>query len=220
MRTPKPLPRKPCAGARRRPSPCRSISPTLTPSTSQSRPPGRIWARFTGSSTARSAAPSEPAPPPRLPASLPANLAGPSLLARHAVSDMRRVGWGRIVHVSTGLVEDGFPANAAYGAAKSGLHGLTRFMSRELARAGIFTNLVMAGFTPAGKPFPAEIGALAAEAAATKRVTEPDDVARAIVFLCSSANSNITGELVRVDGHFLAPLAQGAHTRKDRLRGP
>ena len=150
----------------------------------------------------------ETAPPQRFVDSVAANLVGPYLLARQAVSDMRRVDWRRIVHVSTGLVEDGFPANAAYGAAKSGLHGLTRFMSRELARAGIFTNLVRAGFTPAGKPFPPEIVALAADAAATKRVTEPDDVARAIVFLCSSANSNITGELVRVDGHFLAPLTQ------------
>jgi Enoyl-(Acyl carrier protein) reductase len=51
---------------------------------------------------------------------------------------------GCIVHVSTGLVEDGFPMHVAYGAAKAGLHGLTRFMSRELARAGILTNVVMA----------------------------------------------------------------------------
>jgi NAD(P)-dependent dehydrogenase (short-subunit alcohol dehydrogenase family) len=33
----------------------------------------------------------------------------------------------------------GFPANVSYGAAKAGRHGLTRFMSRELARAGILT---------------------------------------------------------------------------------
>jgi 3-oxoacyl-[acyl-carrier protein] reductase len=148
----------------------------------------------------------ETTPPQRFIESVTANLVGPYLLARRAVADMRAAGWGRIVHVSTGLVEDGSPANVAYGAAKSGLHGMTRFMSRELARAGIFTNVVMAGFTPADRPFPADMLELAANAAATKRVTAPADVARTIVFLCSAANSNTTGELVRVDGHFLAPL--------------
>jgi 3-oxoacyl-[acyl-carrier protein] reductase len=148
----------------------------------------------------------EEAPTDRFVTSVHANLIGPYLLARLAVADMRAQGWGRIVHVSTGLVEDGFPANVAYGAAKSGLHGLTRFMSRELARAGILTNVVMAGFTPADKPIPIAVRQLAASAAATKRVTEPDDVARTIVLLCSEANSNTTGELIRVDGHFLAPL--------------
>jgi 3-oxoacyl-[acyl-carrier protein] reductase len=148
----------------------------------------------------------EEAPTDRFVNSVQANLVGPYLLARLAVGDMRTRGWGRIIHVSTGLVEDGFPANVSYGAAKAGLHGLTRFMSRELARAGILTNVVMAGFTPADKPIPSAVRELAATAAATKRVTQPDDVARTIVFLCSAANSNTTGELIRVDGHFLAPL--------------
>jgi 3-oxoacyl-[acyl-carrier protein] reductase len=148
----------------------------------------------------------ETTPLTRFTDSVAANLVGPYVLARCAVADMRNAGWGRIVNVSTGLVEDGFPANVAYGAAKSGLHGMTRFMSRELARAGILTNVVMAGFTPGDKPITAEMRSLAATAAATKRVTEPDDVARTIVFLCSTANTNTTGEMIRVDGHFLAPL--------------
>ena len=148
----------------------------------------------------------EDVPAQRFVESVAGNLVGPYLLAQKAVADMRRLGWGRIVHVSTGLVEDGFPANVAYGAAKSGLHGMTRFMSRELARAGILTNLVMAGFTPGDKRLPPEVLALAANVAATKRVTQPDEVARTIVFLCSVTNTNMTGEFVRVDGHFLAPL--------------
>jgi NAD(P)-dependent dehydrogenase (short-subunit alcohol dehydrogenase family) len=72
-----------------------------------------------------------------------ANLVGPYLLTRAVVADMRQHGWGRIVHISTGLVEDGFPGGATYLAAKAGLHGLTRVMSRELAAAGILTNIVM-----------------------------------------------------------------------------
>jgi 3-oxoacyl-[acyl-carrier protein] reductase len=94
----------------------------------------------------------ENAPPERFTSSVTANLVGPYLLSRAVVGDMRDRGWGRIVNVSTGLVEDGMPASAPYVSAKAGLHGLTRVMSRELAGSGILTNVVMPGFTPAGRP--------------------------------------------------------------------
>jgi 3-oxoacyl-[acyl-carrier protein] reductase len=147
----------------------------------------------------------ETAPPERFTASVAANLTGPYLLARAVVADMRGRGWGRIVNVSTGLVQDGFPGNVSYIAAKAGLHGLTRVMSRELAASGILTNVVMPGFTPADKPMPPEVIEKAGTAAATRRVSRPDDIARMIVFLCSTANTHTTGEAIRTDGHFLSP---------------
>ncbi|WP_329389285.1 SDR family oxidoreductase [Streptomyces sp. NBC_01351] len=145
------------------------------------------------------------APPDRFASSVAANLVGPYLLARAVVADMRAQHWGRIVNVSTGLVEDGLPHSAPYIAAKSGLHGLTRVMSRELAAEGILTNVVMPGFTPADKHVPPQLLEKAGRAAATQTVTHPDDVARVIVFLCSAANTNTTGEAIRTDGHFLSP---------------
>lgn len=147
----------------------------------------------------------ETAPVERMRASLQANLLGPYLLARAVVAGMRERGWGRIVHLSTGLVEDGQPGGAAYLSAKGGLHGLARTMSRELAPAGILTNVVMAGFTPGGRDLPEEVLGVVRAAAATESETAPEEVARAVVFLCSDANTNITGEMVRVDGHFLTP---------------
>ncbi|GAA4184086.1 3-oxoacyl-[acyl-carrier-protein] reductase [Streptosporangium oxazolinicum] len=147
----------------------------------------------------------ETAPTERFSTSVTANLVGPYLLARAVLADMRASGWGRIVNVSTGLVEDGFPGNVSYVAAKAGLHGLTRVMSRELASAGILTNVVMPGFTPADKTMPQHLLDKAGEAAATKRVSHPDDAARMIVYLCSAANTNTTGEAIRTDGHFLTP---------------
>ena len=89
----------------------------------------------------------ETAPAARFRDSLKANLEGHYLLTQAVVGGMREAGWGRVVHVSTGLVEDGLPGVSAYVTAKAGLHGLTRTMSRELARSGILTNLVMPGFT-------------------------------------------------------------------------
>jgi len=148
----------------------------------------------------------ETAPPARLRRSLRANLEGPYLLSRAVAGAMRARGWGRIVHVSTGLVEDGFAGSTAYTVAKAGLHTLAKVMSCELASSGILTNVVMAGFTPAGKPLPETVIRQGAEAAAIQRVTQPREVAELTVFLCSARNTNITGEAIRADGHFFTPF--------------
>jgi NAD(P)-dependent dehydrogenase (short-subunit alcohol dehydrogenase family) len=138
--------------------------------------------------------------------SVEANLVGHYAVSQAVVGSMREAGWGRIVHLSTGLVEDGFPGSAPYTAAKAGLHGLARTMSRELAGDGIYTNVVMAGFL--GDPaMPEEILDQGRRSAATRRLTSPGDVARLIVFLCSPANGSVTGEAVRADGHFLTIVA-------------
>jgi 3-oxoacyl-[acyl-carrier protein] reductase len=144
----------------------------------------------------------ESVPLERLRASIAANLVGPYALTQAAVASMRARGWGRIVHLSTGLVEDGFPGSSPYTTPKAALHGLTRTMSRELAPAGIFTNLVMGGYIPHGEVPPAVLEQ-ASLSAATGRPTEAWEVANLIVFLCSTANGHITGEAIRADGHFL-----------------
>lgn len=144
----------------------------------------------------------ESVPLDRMRTSVEANLLGQYALTQAAVASMRGSGWGRIVHVSTGLVADGMPGSSAYTTPKAALHGLTRTMSRELASAGIFTNLVMAGFVPHGE-LPAATLQQAGLAAATGRPTEAWEVANVIVFLCSAANGHVTGEAIRADGHFL-----------------
>jgi 3-oxoacyl-[acyl-carrier protein] reductase len=147
----------------------------------------------------------ETAPVQRMRAGVEANLLGHYLMTRAVVGSMRRHGWGRVVHISTGLVEDGLPGSSAYVTAKAGPHGLTRTMSRELASAGILTNLVMAGFVAGDRRIPAEILTTTAAAAATGRTTTATEVANVVVFLCSEANGHVTGELIRADGHFLTP---------------
>ena len=150
--------------------------------------------------------PFESVPLEAIGASVEANLVGQYALSQAVVGSMRRQGWGRIVHVSTGLVEDGFPGSAPYTTPKAGLHGLARTMSRELAVAGIYTNVVMAGFVP-GPAMPPAIVEQGRRSAANGRLTAPADVANVIVFLCSEANGNVTGETLRADGHFLAIAA-------------
>jgi 3-oxoacyl-[acyl-carrier protein] reductase len=149
----------------------------------------------------------ETAPIERFRASLRANLEGQYRLTQLIVRGMRAAGWGRIVHISTGLALDGLPGSSAYVAAKAGLHGLTRTMSRELARDGILTNLVMAGFMAHERRQLSEsVLEQARAAAATGRTTRPEEVASLVAYLCSVANGAVTGELIRADGHFLTPL--------------
>jgi 3-oxoacyl-[acyl-carrier protein] reductase len=120
-----------------------------------------------------------------------------------AIPHMRTRGWGRIVLVSSEVAEIGFPGLAAYGTAKAALHGLCRSLARELGPAGILVNVVMPGLVATEKILQETSEALldrARRRAASGRVSTPEDVASAIVFLASGANGNITGEVVRVTG--------------------
>ncbi len=76
---------------------------------------------------------------------------------------------------------------------------------RELAADGVLTNVVMAGFVPHGE-IPPSLLEQGRRSAATGRLTTPEHVANVIVFLCSESNGAVTGEAVRVDGHFY-PIA-------------
>ena len=140
-------------------------------------------------------------------ASVEANLVGHYALSQAVVGSMRQRRWGRIVHVSTGLVEDGYPGSAPYTTPKAGLHGLARTMSRELADAGIYTNVGDGRLRTRARQMPSAIVEQARRSAATGRLTAAEDVANVIVFLCSQANGNVTGETLRADGHFLAIAA-------------
>ncbi|MGA9101067.1 SDR family NAD(P)-dependent oxidoreductase [Aeromicrobium sp.] len=135
-------------------------------------------------------------------ASVETNLLGTLAVTQQAVASMRRRGWGRVIHLSTGLVEDGFAGSTPYTTAKSALHGLTRTMSRELAATGILVNTVLPGYVPHGHE-PAELLEQVSRSAATRSTTSPADVAALVTYLASPRNGAVTGELIRADGHFL-----------------
>jgi 3-oxoacyl-[acyl-carrier protein] reductase len=138
----------------------------------------------------------------RIEGSVNTNLIGALMLTQAAVASMRRGGWGRVVHLSTGLVEDGLAGSTPYTTPKAGLHGLTRTMSRELASEGILVNTVMPGYVPHGHE-PTELIDQVSRSAATRRPTSPHDVAGLMTYLASPLNGAVTGELIRADGHFL-----------------
>jgi NAD(P)-dependent dehydrogenase (short-subunit alcohol dehydrogenase family) len=133
---------------------------------------------------------------------LRSNLEGAHLAIQAVLPSMRRNQWGRIVNVSSAVAADGYPGAATYGAAKSGLHGLTRTLAKELAPYGILTNVVMPGLTltESVRQSMPEIVEQVAKASPIRHVPSPAEVASVIVFVASAANTTINGEVIRANG--------------------
>jgi 3-oxoacyl-[acyl-carrier protein] reductase len=124
-------------------------------------------------------------------------------LVQAVIPEMRGKGLGRIVFLSSGTVEFGMPGEEAYAAAKAGLHGLARSLARELGSSGILVNVVMPGLTLTEKclqTVPEMVRQAVTGQTPTGRLSSAEDVAKAIVFLSSAANGNITGEILHVSG--------------------
>jgi 3-oxoacyl-[acyl-carrier protein] reductase len=135
--------------------------------------------------------------------SLRVNLEGVFDLTQQTLPLMTASPQPRRVFVSSGTAEHGLPGEEAYAAAKSGLSGLTRCLAREYGPRGVLVNIVMPGLTLTERcraEMPEDLRDTVARAAATGRLSVPDEVADVIVFLASRANGNITGEIVRVSG--------------------
>ncbi len=120
-----------------------------------------------------------------------------------ALPAMRGRDRGRIAFVSSAAAEHGGPREQAYAATKSALAGLTASLAREFGSDGILVNIVMPAMTTTDRVLrmvPEPVQRMVAGHLPTGRLSTPDDVANAIVFLCSTANGNVTGETVRVTG--------------------
>ncbi|MDQ0062914.1 SDR family NAD(P)-dependent oxidoreductase [Paenibacillus harenae] len=131
------------------------------------------------------------------------NLKGTYLVTKAVLPYMRKREWGRLVHVSSNLAEDGMTGGTSYTASKSALSGFSKSLSLELAAEGIFSNVVMPGFTLTesnASVFPKDLLKKHAESIPAKRLGTPEDVANLIVYLGSKANSYVIGETIRVTG--------------------
>jgi 3-oxoacyl-[acyl-carrier protein] reductase len=129
------------------------------------------------------------------------NIEGAVQLTRLAVPGMRERGWGRVTHVSTGGVVEGVTGEY-YTAAKAALHGFNRASAFNLGPHGVLTNVVMPGFTRTARNAERADahGHRYAERAPIRRLLDAAEVARAVVFLGSAANTGITGQVIGVTG--------------------
>ena len=128
---------------------------------------------------------------------------------KYQIPEMFKNGGGAIVNNASifGLV--GSPNLPVYCASKHGVIGLTKAVALEQATAGIRINSVCPGIIQTdmvdrafGKDDESEAKAQIAAAHPIGRIGQPEEVANAVVWLCSDAASFITGHSLTIDGGF------------------
>jgi NAD(P)-dependent dehydrogenase (short-subunit alcohol dehydrogenase family) len=137
------------------------------------------------------------------------NLKGVWLCMKHQIPQMLKTGGGSIVNTASiaGLI--GSQIGVAYTASKHGVVGITRSVAIEYAKRGIRVNAVCPSWidTALTEPYTRanpRLNEMMAERLPMGRLCTVEDVARAIVWLCSDASSFVTGHALPVDGGWVA----------------
>ena len=136
---------------------------------------------------------------------LQTNLVGPLRLIRGLVPGMVARRYGHIVNISSLWSLVSKAGRVAYSASKAALNGVTRTLAVELAPYGILVNAVAPGFVNTEltrqNNTPEDLEAIR-RAIPLQRLAEPEEIARAVLFLVSEQNTYITGQVLVVDGGY------------------
>jgi 3-oxoacyl-[acyl-carrier protein] reductase len=134
-------------------------------------------------------------------ATMSTNLTGPFAAMRAAVRVMKAAEGGSIVNVISWAGERGNVGQAAYSAAKAGLHALTLSGAKELGKFGIRVNSISPAVpTDMGAQMDERLRKISNSRRPLKFSGEPADVAEAALFLVSDRARYITGDVLHVDG--------------------
>ena len=135
---------------------------------------------------------------------LDVNLKGSCFCAQAAARRMVAAGRpGAIINLTSGAAFRGSPRGVHYCASKGGVLSMTRQMALELAPHRIRVNAIAPGLTDTAQPrygMGEDEIALSGRALPLGRIAEPEEIARAAVFLASDAASFITGQCLHVNG--------------------
>ena len=130
------------------------------------------------------------------------NLKGVFNCTQSVVPFMIEQRYGRIVSTSSVVGLYGNFGQTNYVAAKAGVIGMTKVWARELGKYGITANAVAPGFvaTDMVKSIPEKVMQSMIEHTPVGRVGQPEDIARAYLFLADERSSFINGAVLSVDG--------------------
>jgi 3-oxoacyl-[acyl-carrier protein] reductase len=133
---------------------------------------------------------------------LDTNLSGVFYTCRAAARGMMRRRSGSIVNLTSVVGLHGNPGQTNYAASKAGVIGLTKALARELGLRNVRVNAVAPGYveTALTEVLPDDVRAVLLDNTPLGRLGRPEDVARAVRFLCSAEASFITGEVLVVGG--------------------
>lgn len=112
---------------------------------------------------------------------------------------------GTVINYASSSYRGNDPGLSVYGAAKAANRSFTKTLAKEVGNSGVRVNCVCPGTvrTPATEEFIQKYEEKMIDSYALDRIGEPDDVARAVVFLASDAADWITGETLHVDGGYV-----------------
>lgn len=130
------------------------------------------------------------------------NLSSCFNMCRAVINPMRENNFGRIVSISSVNGQLGQVGQTNYSASKAGIIGFTKALARENAAKGITVNSIAPGYTDTAmvKKMPENVLQAMIAQMPIGRLMQPEEIARAVMFLVADESSNITGETFSING--------------------
>jgi acetoacetyl-CoA reductase len=123
-------------------------------------------------------------------------------MARAVIEGMRGRGFGRIVNISSINGQAGQIGQTNYAAAKAGMLGFTKALAQEGASRGVTVNAVAPGYveTEMVRAVPANVLEQIVARIPVGRLGQPEEIARAVLFLVADESGFITGSTLSING--------------------
>ncbi len=130
------------------------------------------------------------------------NLGGCFNMAKACFPAMKEAGWGRIINIGSINGQAGQYGQVNYAAAKSGIHGFTKALAQEGAKAGITVNAIAPGYidTDMVAAVPENVLEKIVAKIPVNRLGQASEIARGVSFLASEEAGFITGSTLSING--------------------
>ena len=130
------------------------------------------------------------------------NLNGMFYITKNVLKQMVKAKSGRIISIASVIGEIGNTGQANYAASKAGIIALTKSIAKEYAARGILANAIAPGFikTVMTDKLPEDVKDAIKKSIPLNKIAEPEEIANAVLFLCSELSAYITGSVLNVNG--------------------